>query len=311
MSRSSEGFTVTGQVIDQDTNNPISNAAINLMRITVIDANRTNGSGGPTDVRTDASGAFHLDQVPPGTYDISAEPPPNTSLIVEPIRFDVVDADVSGLVIKTSAGASVSGTVVLEGVAPEFAAKPLRFWVAMDLRNEVRGYGANHSGDVKADGTFSAGGLSPGVLRFSAGVWGPTGNSRRLTIARIERDGAAQPNAITIEGAEQIRGIRIVLTNSSGTIRGLVRIVNGTLSPEGRLFADIKASNDPDSHGTQVDARGHFLIENVGPGTYELGVHYNDNVLHKFVVARQSVTVTAGETSEVVITLDLADRGKP
>ena len=311
VSRSIEGFPVTGQVIDRDTNGPVVNAAISLMRITVIDANSTSGSGGPTDVRTDAAGAFRLDKVPPGKYDISAEPPPNTSLIVEPIRFDVVDSEVSGLVIKTSAGAAVSGTVVLEGSAPDFADKPLRFWVSVDLRNDARGFGGNGPAEMKADGSFHAGGLSPGVLRFSAGVWGPTGNARRLIISRIERDGVAQPNAITIQGTEQIRGIRIVLSSSSGAIRGFVRVLNGNLSPTGHLVATLKGSNDPDEHGTQVDPRGRFLIESVGPGTYELTIHYYDSAPRKFVETKQSITVTAGETTEVVMTLDLSDTTKP
>lgn len=311
IARAIEGFAVTGHVIDRDTNGPVVNAVISLMRITVIDANSTSGSGGPTDVRTDAAGAFRLDKVPPGKYDISAEPPLNTSLIVEPINFDVVDADVSGLVIKTSAGASVSGTVLLEGSAPEIAGRRPQFWVYAHFRNDARGFSSTHPAEMKPDGTFKAGGLTPGIVSFSGGTFGPTGDAKKLTVARIERDGVAQPNAITIQGTEQIRGIRLVLSDSSGLIRGVVKVLNGTLSPTAHMVANLKRSNDPNEFGAAVDARGRFLIENVGPGTYELTIQYFDNPPRRLVETKQSVTVTAGETTDIVITLDLGDTTKP
>src|SRR5436190_2377187 len=306
-----EGFAVTGQVIDKETNRPIVNAAIHLMRITVIDAHSTSGEGGGTEARSDASGAFRLDQVPAGKYTISIQPPPDASLIVEPVSFDVVDSDVGGLVIKASTAANVSGTVVLEGAAPEGAGRPLRFWVSTYFRNDARGFSSNGSVEMKGDDSFNAGGLSTGIVTFSAGLWGPTGNAKPLTVVRLERDGVVQPNAITIQGTEQIKGIRIVVSNSSSVVRGVVKVVNGTLSPEGRLVAYLKRSNDPNQHGTQLDTRGHFLIENVSPGTYELTVQYYANTLRKFVETKQSVTVTEGQTTEVAITLDLSDTTKP
>jgi carboxypeptidase family protein/polysaccharide lyase family 4-like protein len=311
VSRAIEGFTVSGQVIDQATSNPISNARIYLTRITVIDASTTSGIGGATDVRSNGSGAFRLDNLSPGKYTISIEPPADASLIVEPVNFDLLDADVSGLVIKTSNGASVSGTVVLEGGSTDVGGRPPKLWVYAHVKDEGGGFSSTRPAETKPDGSFRAGGLLPGTVSFSGGTFTQFGDAKRLTISRIERDGVAQPNAITIQGTEQIRGITVVLSYSSGSLRGLVRVLNGALAAPGHLFAVLKAPNDPNEHSTQVDARGRFLIENVGPGTYELTVHYYDNAPRKFAEAKQTVKVNAGETADVVITLDLSGLSKP
>src|SRR6266576_947709 len=110
-----QGFAVNGRVVDGDTGKPVANVSIGLERIVVIDANNTRGYGGGTSARSDTQGEFRLEKLPPGKYALSPYPPPESDLRGEPVTFDVVDQDVTGLVIKTAMGASLSGTVVLEG----------------------------------------------------------------------------------------------------------------------------------------------------------------------------------------------------
>lgn len=113
-----------------------------------------------------------------------------------------------------------------------------------------------------------------GKVTFSVGTWGPTGNAEPMTISRVERDGVAQPGGIQIQTGEPLSGLRIVAANSSGSIRGVVKVENGTLPAGGRLIVSISKMGDavstPSGGGTSADARGRFVIEGLAAGTYEL-----------------------------------------
>src|SRR6185436_5057794 len=109
-----QGFTASGRVVDGETGKPCPNMAINLTRTIIIDANNSS-SGGSASTRSDREGEFKIENLVPGKYTLSMFPPPQSDLRADPVSFDLVDQDASGLIIKTSAGASVEGVVVLEG----------------------------------------------------------------------------------------------------------------------------------------------------------------------------------------------------
>ena len=67
------------------------------------------------DVRSNAEGAFRLEKLTAGRYSISIQPEPESDLKAAPVTVDVIDQDITGLLIKTATGASLSGTVVIEG----------------------------------------------------------------------------------------------------------------------------------------------------------------------------------------------------
>src|SRR6266508_1296507 len=97
-----EGFAVSGRVVDGETGKPVSGMPISLSKIMIIDANSRSGSGGVTDVRSNAEGGFRLEKLPAGKYSISIQPPPESDLRAEPVAFDVIDQDVTGLLIKAA-----------------------------------------------------------------------------------------------------------------------------------------------------------------------------------------------------------------
>jgi hypothetical protein len=65
------------------------------------------------------------------------------------------------------------------------------------------------------------------------------------------------------------------------------------------------------SHVGQVDGRGNFIIEGVEAGTYEViaTVITPDRTNQRSV--RQQVSLTAGATTEVTLTLDASSPKKP
>ena len=305
-----EGFAVSGRVVDGETGKPVSGMPISLSKIMIIDASSRSGYGGVTDARSDAEGAFRLNKLPAGKYSVSIEPPPESDLRAEPVAFDVIDQEVTGLLIKTATGASLSGTVVFEGSrGPNTAGTQAPSWLSVHLRNEGLGFTSNQPAQIKPDGSFRIGGLLAGNVTFSIGSWGPTGNAKVITISRVERDGVVQPNGIQVQTGERISGIRIVAAYSSGSIRGVVKVENGTLPPNGDLVVGLNRVGDANWNsggGTAVDARGHFLIEGLAAGTYELTVSaYVPEWRQRPRTSKQLVTVTDGAATDVILTIDL------
>ena len=305
-----EGFAVSGRVVDGETSKPVSDVPISLTKITIIDANGTSGYGGGTDVRSNVDGAFRLEKLPAGKYSISIQPPPESDLRAEPVAFDVIDQEVTGLLIKTATGASLSGIVALEGTRDRNTVGALApSWLSVHLRNDGLRFTSSQSAQIKPDGSFRIGGLLAGNVSFSVGSWGPTGNAKAITISRVERDGVVQPNGIQVQTGEHISGIRIVAGYSSGSIRGVVKMENGALPPSGHLVISLSKvgdSNETMGGGTAVDARGHFLIEGLAAGTYEMTVSaFVPEWRRRPRTSKQLVTVTDGAATDVMLTIDL------
>ena len=105
----------------------------------------------------------------------SIQPEPESNLRAGPVTFDVIDQDVTGLLIKTSTGASLSGTVVIEGKGgAKTAGAQAPAWLSVEVRNDMLGSSSNQGFPIKPDGSFRVGGLSAGNVTFSVGTWGPT-----------------------------------------------------------------------------------------------------------------------------------------
>ena len=307
--RTLQGFAVSGRIVEGETGKPVANVGIHLSKIMIIDKNNTSSHGTGTDVRSNADGAFRLEKLPAGKYEISIQPEPESDLRAGPVTFDVIDQDVTGLLIRTSTGASLSGTVVIEGKGgSNTAGAQAPGWISVQIRNDS--FSSNQGVRIKPDGSFRVGGLSAGNVTFSVGTWGPTGNAKAITISRVERDGVVQTSGIQLQAAEHLSGLRIVAAYSSGSIRGVIKIENGVLPPGVRLAVNLSkvgdANNTQSGGGTAADARGNFLIEGLAAGTYELTVFaFNPEWRQRPRTVKQLVTVTDGSATDVMVTIDL------
>ena len=202
----------------------------------------------------------------------------------------------------------MAGTVVFEGARTNDPRAVSQMWLMMDTRSE-----ANHSSisssrsvHLKPDGSFFAGGLTAGVVNLSVET---ENRSKGMTVARVERDGVIQPNGIQIQNGEHINGVRLVLAFSSGSIRGVVRIENGTLPPTARMIITLSKAGEanPMPRGVEVDSRGHFLIEGLASGSYEVRVlaYAPEWRRNAPVPSKQIVNVTEGAATDIILTLDL------
>ena len=235
-------------------------------------------------------------------------PLPGTETRADPVSFEVVDQDVSALLVKTLNGLSISGNVIIEGKTDSsFAAKLAELRLYVYVRNEgAHNAGFGRSSPFNADGSFRVGGLSPGIADLTLGAQ----EGRPLVnfaITRIERDGVVQPRGLELNSGEpNVTGVKIFLRYGTGSVRGEVKIENGPLPAGARVMVWLKKLGEAESNLRPYypDLRGHFLIEGVGAGEYELRVQANVPRRQSPSATRQ-VTVPEGAVSDVVITLDL------
>jgi hypothetical protein len=307
--RSLPGFAVSGTVVDGETRRPVAGLRFGVRRAL---------NGGFADVNStvpsNSQGEFRIENVTPGKYAVQILPMPGSEVRAESVPFEIVDQDVSGIVVKTAVGLSISGVVVVDGKTdPSVLAKltELRLRAFTRTVNAPAAFG--QIAPINADGSFRLGGLSPGMAYLSL----TSRDNQQLVnfgILRVERDGVAQPRGLELKAGEQVTGVKIVLKYGTGSIRGEVKFENGPLPPGARVSVWITQSDDSTRGGSArgLDSRGRFLIEGVAAGTYELNVNAQIPQSHRPpTIVKQTVTVTDGAVTDVAVTLDLLQRPEP
>ena len=222
-------------------------------------------------IQADDRGEFSFDGFASGHYSALATSEfYGGNFYGDPVNFEVVDHNVSGLELKAIQGLSVSGVVVADGVMTKdlLALLPgLRIFarVASGANSEVPTGG---SSIVAPDGSFQVNGLRPGRVSIDAFASAPT--YTRPSIARIEHDGIGVNQGFDIQ--QSVSGLRIIINHGTGAIRGTVRLEGGASLADSRIYVNSKREGERDGTGIVVDARGHFVIKNLAPGTYEVTV---------------------------------------
>jgi protocatechuate 3,4-dioxygenase beta subunit len=296
-SRTVSTYTVRGRIIDEETGQPIANANYGITYY--VERGTSTRSGGYT---TNSRGEFKLEGLAPGKYSIPVSPAPDSDLRFEEVPFEIIDRDITGLVIKATRGGSISGVVVFEGLSDKAREQLGRAFVGLMIEGQQR----SASVQVQEDGSFQIRGLAAGTGYFYLHANG------NLRVERIERDGAVQPTAIAIREREHIKGIRVIAQIGNASIRGQINVENGTLPADARFHVWARAVSSEMAYSgsnpsqPQVDARGQFIMEGLTSGTYEIhaGV-YLTSAKMGYLAKPQQVVVTAGSTLNVTITVDL------
>lgn len=304
--RKSKSFTATGRVVDE-SGQPVAGVRVGngaLMK----EGNRMGGFGWGS--ITDAKGSFRLDGLLPGRYAafVWNEGDKAMDAYSDTVTFEITEGNISGLELKMNRGASISGVALIEGTNDRTAlAKLSQFSLSANV--ETEGLAAPNYANVKIapDGSFRIAGLRPGKARIYLVNYPPIPG---FTLGRIEREGVPQ-REIEITPGAQITGVRVVIEYGTGSVRGLVRIANGTVPENARLIVYARRRTDttagPPNRGAQVDSRGRFVIEGMSNGDYELTLqaYLVGTPAQRIAPVKQNVTVTNGVEAEVVMTLDL------
>jgi hypothetical protein len=306
LGRLTQTYAVSGRIIDGETEQPVGNVRLGVQL--VLNSQRRSFVNSYT--TSNKQGEFKLENLAPGKYGIFINPQAEGSARVIDNPFEIIDRDVEGVVIKTAKSATLSGSIVLENSEDKVLfARLLK--LRIDAYVETEGPSFGHRGAINPDGSFRITGLETGKARLSLGA-----QERELlkgfSISRVERDGTPQTEDIVIRDGEDIHGVRIVVVFGSASIRGVIKVENGTLAADARIFirATKVGENNSSMRPPQVDARGHFLIDGLSGGTYDL-------VVNVFTPGRQrgspptaSIQVIApeGEVTEVTLTVNLEQK---
>ena len=299
------GFTASGRIVDGETGEPVPNVRYGVGKL--ITERNTGGFVSPPSTSNE-HGEFRFDSLVPGKYVASIFPQPDVELSGTPVQFEVIDQDISGLIIKTSKGASITGTLVLDGVEDKVVlARLARVRLYIYVQSDTIDLPTSRQATLNADGSFHVGGLRTGTA--SAFLSGPDYNEPKdFVVSRIERDGVIQARGLEIKAGEQITGVRVVIAYGSGVIRGTIQY-RGALPPGARVFARLSRTGEPNPTNMKtavVDDRGHFVIEGVAAGTYDLTVNaFIRGLSGKQPSEKQQVNVSDGAVTEVTIILDL------
>lgn len=159
--RVEKAYTVRGRVVDADTGKPMANQECGYGSVSHTDDGdflNSTASG----ARSDDKGEFRIDGVVPGKYVAILDISKSGEFYSLPTSFEITDGDISGVEIKAYRGASISGTVTIEGLSEQEAATKfseinLVFTVPTEIRilqqPEIK---------ITSDGSFRTTGLQPG-----------------------------------------------------------------------------------------------------------------------------------------------------
>lgn len=309
----STGFAVSGRVIDAGSGNAVANVYIG--HSTMNDSTEQMGSMNFTGNQTDANGAFRLEGLRPGRYAVyTFSMGQAKSSYSEPVPFEVSDGDVTGIEIKVRQGASISGVAVIENNSDPAVANILHT-VSLYAYVEQKGVAAPSfsQNQIGPDGSFRMEGLAPGKARI--GMQGFPNTPKGLTLVRTEVDGLDQREGIEVTAGAQISGVRLIFAYGTGSVRGELKIEVGSL-PDGMQLQVVIRSPAGDARrfnrGAEIDARLHFVSENIPPGTYELVVvgmtrpTTSNPPAPPVEYLKQSITVANGTEVKLTLVVDVS-----
>jgi hypothetical protein len=297
-------YAVSGHVIDAETGLPIARAGV---RFKIV----RQGQGPPSPgfgIQADDRGEFSFEGFASGHYSaLASSEYYGGNFYGDPVNFEVVGHNISGLELKGIPGLSVSGVIVADGVITKDLLSLLpglrvSARVASKSSSEASTGG---SSIVAPDGSFQVNGLRPGRVSIDAYA-----SDTRPSIARIEHDGIGVTQGFDIQ--QSVSGLRVTINHGTGTIRGMVTPQGGASLADSRIYVNSKREGQQDFTGTLVDARGHFVITNLSPGTYEVmvqvGIGGSTFPSRPLPPQKQLVSVTNGAESEVTFVLDLTPK---
>lgn len=305
------GFSVSGRVVDANSSQPVANAFIAYS--TVSEENQTLGQMNFTGNQTDTNGKFRLEGIEPGHYAAFTMSIGQENSYSDPTPFYISSGDVTGIEIKVRRGATIEGVAVIDNNVDPTAAALLKSVAlfAYVFDGKIASAPSFSEAKINPDGSFRFMGLAPGNAKIH--VTGFPTPLKGLELVRTEVQGQDQPNGIEVTAGAHVTGVRLVFIYGTGKIRGELKTGGGIWPEDIPVVLSIHAvggTSHQYSRSIEVDARGHFVAENIPPGPYELLLRSGTEV-PSFEPVRRNITVGNGLEVPVTIVIDLVEEEGP
>jgi hypothetical protein len=302
LGRPVESFSASGRVIEGEKGQPIANKQLAMQRLAgdVVEYL-------PQFLSTNGLGEFTAEGLTPGKYQVSLMSELNGEMRAENTTFEIIDADVTGITVRLVKGASITGIVVLETEDKQAFATLTQLQIQAYVQPSP-GFvtGSFSQASIGGDGSFRIGGLPSGTATVAIS------RMKGFMQSRIERDGVTQARGIEVREGEQVTGVRVIVNYGTARLRGVVTIENGPLPDGARIFVRlVKSGETLNIRPPSVDERGHFLVDGLTPGSYEITASIVGGSAKPPRPVRQTVVLDDDDTPDVNITLDLASSPKP
>jgi hypothetical protein len=308
LGRTLQTFSASGVVIDNEKNLPAPNLRFGVQRVIGARAEFVNVS-----VMSNSRGELLIEGLPAGKYSVYLYPDQGTDLRAGSLSFEIKDQDISGLTVRLGRGAIISGVIVLESEDKSAWEKLSQ----LQLRGHViagasgMAMGSTAMSPIGPDGSFRLAGLGSGQLNFVLTSKATPLPPKGFNIARVERDGVVAPRGLEIKEGEQLTGVRLSVVYGTATVRGVIKVENGPLPEGSHFFVRLTRSGEsiPALRPGAVDARGHFMIEGIPAGTYDLTGMITGPFRPRMTT--QAITVTDGAMMDVMVKIDFSAPVKP
>lgn len=313
-----KAYEISGRVVNAETEQPIVGIGLSFAS---YDANGRMTGAMTGGWRSDANGEFRMLGARPGKHGVFVEDREGKSdFYSSPVQFDVFNSDVEGIEVRAVRGATISGTIVIEGTNdPAILAG--RSQIRLNSGDRANTPGKSRYGKANPDGTFRITGLPEGQTR----IWSFS-DLPKLSLLRVEQNGVAlKDSMLEVHPGEQINNLRAIFAFGDGTISGQARISGGSL-PEGVKLSVALRRYETGSNARRLvpvgpmimlDARGQFLAKDLVPGEYEvqfslfypgveLSPEFRSKILSRVAQTKQTVVVSNGNETRVTLSLDLS-----
>jgi 5-hydroxyisourate hydrolase-like protein (transthyretin family) len=304
LGRPVQTYTASGLIVDGESGSPMPGMRFALQRMRADRPEFVSSF-----VASNSDGQFTAEGLLAGKYSAVVMPEPNVEVRAEPLTFDIIDQDITGLTIRINKGASITGVVVIENENQAATAQLAKAIISAYVANPniVGGLGQGATSQINADGSFRVGGLPAGmaVLNVSSRQ-GEFTRSGSFFQVRLERDGVVQARGIELREGEQATGVRLVVSLGTATIRGAIK-VNGEMPENVNFYVRINRNGEQFTGvmPPRVDSRGRFAIEGLPPGQYELSASVTSPTMRSRAPATQQVTVVDGGVHNLELTVEL------
>jgi 5-hydroxyisourate hydrolase-like protein (transthyretin family) len=313
--RRGETHVLTGRVVDAENGLPVSGVRVGLQVV----RDQGQGSSVGTIGNTGADGSFTIQGLTKNRYGVYVTSENGTSdFYSDPVMVSVADQDVAGIEIKAVRGTSISGTIVPENMDLKELLRQvsgLRVYANVfpaDGRVTPTTIQSHGIASVAADGSFTITGLRPGRAMLSVEA---RDNSKRPTLVKATVGGVGVTQGFEIE-RQPVSGVQLIVAYGTGAIRGSVTFQGGVLTDFRTEVICRRENSRTYSGGTYLDARGHFRMMGLAPGSYDCGVQMvpiapsqGRPILRPPQIPHQTVTVSNDVETEITFLIDLTPKG--